>query len=112
MTNLSNLDSAAAHFSKALELYVEAWRNDRVVIAGLIRIIELATASRDCNDRELLARNLDEIAATAATSIDRRLDAGARFFEINTEIKSMRECLAPGSQDSAATPTNGDTLPP
>jgi hypothetical protein len=111
MSKLSSFNSAAAHFSKALELYTQARRSDRAVIAGLRRVIELATASQDCSDREVLARHLAEIAATAATSIDRQFDAGSRFHEIGTEINLMRACLEPGSRDSPA-PTNGETLPP
>jgi hypothetical protein len=96
----NNLRSAIGHLANALRLYVDARRADRAVIAGLRRVIELATAAKDCTDRELLARHLSEIAATAATSIDRQLEAGSRFYEISVEIDSMRELLEPGDKST------------
>jgi hypothetical protein len=90
---VTDIKAAAGHLANALNLYVAARRDDRSVIVGLRRIIELATAAKDCTDRELLARHLGEIAATAAKSIDQQLDAGARFFEISAEITSVHECL-------------------
>lgn len=93
---MADIKAAAGHFANALKLYVDARRNDRAVIAGLRRIIELSTAARDCNDLELLVRQLDEIAATAAKSIDQQLDAGSRFYEISSEINSVQEFLTNG----------------
>jgi hypothetical protein len=114
---LSDFNSAAGHLSKALELYTEARRDDGAARA-LKRIRLLASGSSTVlgDDLPLLGESADKrleaIATIAAEAIEQHLNSGARYFEINTEIQSMRECLEPGSRDIPATPTNGEPLPP